>query len=89
LADLVRIYIRYVERVNRLVGLFAMYLVFAMVGVLLGGTVFTVLASLDQGADLPQLQLAVRRAAGECEGRDGGDDQSAHLMTSHAASLSA
>jgi TRAP-type mannitol/chloroaromatic compound transport system permease small subunit len=35
LADLVRIYIRYVERVNRLVGLFAMYLVFAMVGVLL------------------------------------------------------
>jgi TRAP-type mannitol/chloroaromatic compound transport system permease small subunit len=39
LAELVRIYIRYVERVNRLVGLFAMYLVFAMIGVLLYSSV--------------------------------------------------
>lgn len=33
--ELVRTYIRIVERVNRVVGLFAMYLVFAMVAVLL------------------------------------------------------
>jgi TRAP-type mannitol/chloroaromatic compound transport system permease small subunit len=39
LAELVRIYIRYVERVNRVVGLFAMYLVFAMIGVLLYSSV--------------------------------------------------
>lgn len=44
MAELVRIYIRYVERVNRLVGLLAMYLVFAIIAVLLYSSVVKTVA---------------------------------------------
>ena len=35
----VKIYVRYVDRLNRFVGLFAMYLIFAMIGILFYSTI--------------------------------------------------